>query len=109
MATAEQAAQDVLAVQRILDSGVAHCEVSTWERVRDERLAALMSAVVEDPDPSDVMRAAARIEAGVDAGRMRVPADVVRAVRELMGAQGAVGPEMAGVSPRAVSAHHPAQ
>lgn len=83
----ERVANDVLAVQCVLVSGVPHEDVAVWERVREERLIALVHDVTGQQDPAHVLRAIDAINEKLDAGDVREVGDVVRIVEESVGAQ----------------------
>jgi hypothetical protein len=83
----ERVALDVLAVQCVLVSGVPHEDVAVWERVREERLIALVHDIAGQQDPAHVLRAIDAINDKLDAGDVRDASEVVRIVEQAMGAQ----------------------
>jgi hypothetical protein len=83
----ERVALDVLAVQCVLVSGVPHEDVAVWERVREERLIALVHDIAGQQDPAHVLRAIDAINDKLDAGDVRDASEVVRIVEQAVGAQ----------------------
>lgn len=83
----ERVALDVLAVQCVLVSGVPHEDVAVWERVREERLIALVHDIAGQQDPAHVLRAIDSINEKLDAGDVREASEVVRIVEQAVGAQ----------------------
>ncbi|WP_251153772.1 hypothetical protein [Cellulosimicrobium sp. Marseille-Q4280] len=79
-------ASDVIAVQCVLESGVPHADVSVWERVREERLIALVHELTGEQDPVAVLREIDEIDQRLDAGQARTADDVVRIVNEVVSA-----------------------
>lgn len=83
----ERVASDVLAAQCVLESGVPHDDVGVWERVREERLMALIHDLTSEQDPSSVLRAIDAICERLDGGEVRTTGDVLDIVRTVLAEQ----------------------
>ena len=83
-------AADVLAVQCVLDSGVPHKDVGVWQRVREERLIALVHGLTVGLDPVTVLHAVDAIDCRLEAGEARTADDVMRIAGEALSAQRAL-------------------
>lgn len=83
----ERVASDVLAVQCVLESGVPHEDVGVWQRVREERLMALVHEVAGEQDPVSVLRAIDTIDHRLDSEDVRTSEDVLRIVSAVLAEQ----------------------
>ncbi|GEL47782.1 hypothetical protein CHO01_28980 [Cellulomonas hominis] len=83
---ADRIVADVFAAQNVLDSAVLHEDVAVWERVREERLIALVHALTGQAEPATVLRAVDRVVEHLDAGGERDAAHIAPLLQQAVDA-----------------------